>query len=354
MTDATTLRVGFVVYDGLDGFSGSARYNRKLRAYLEAQGDTVEVINLARRSYPRNMADTFSRRLRRRLNQSYDLLLQDERCHPSLFVQNRRLTGPGAIVSLVHLLRYPDPGHFFSGAYRDFERWYLRSVDGVICTSRFTDREVATLSDVPSAVAYPGRRGIEPDRTEPGTTGLRVVFAGALTPRTGALTLVDALGELSGDWSATIVGDQTADSRYAVSVTNRVAEAGLTERVSMPGAVNEETLDANLAAADVLVVPSRYEGFPTVALAAMEHGTVPVTARHGGASELVTHAENGFLVGADDPGAVRDILARLQTDSDRLAALSDAARETAGTHPTWADSLAQAREFMLTRAISDD
>ncbi|WP_442909385.1 glycosyltransferase [Halovenus sp. HT40] len=55
----------------------------------------------------------------------------------------------------------------------------------------------------------------------------------------------------------------------------------------------------------------------------------------GGASEFITHNENGFLVGPADAHALRNILSRLCSDRDRLAELSAAATETAADHPTW-------------------
>ena len=120
--------------------------------------------------------------------------------------------------------------------------------------------------------------------------------------------------------------------------------------MNLSGRVDDQTLAAALARADVLAVPSRYEGFGMVYLEAMEHGTVPIAGDLGGAGEFITHNGNGFLVGPADSDALRDILDRLCSDRDRLAELSASATETAAAHPTWADSFARAREFMLAQA----
>jgi glycosyltransferase involved in cell wall biosynthesis len=290
------------------------------------------------------------------LDRPVDVLLEDELCHPSLWYHNRKLTEPTAIISLVHLLRAPDPDRFFSGVYRDIERWYLDTVDGAICTSEFTQRETTTLSEMSSTVAYPGGRRdgrVDEQRKPDHSDGpLDILFVGNIIRRKGTRTLVDALGRLDGEWTATIIGDPTVDSPYAQSVRDRIETHGLSDRISMPGRVDGESLDTALARADVLAVPSSYEGFGMVYLEAMEHGTVPIASAVGGTGELITHNENGFLVGPDDPTAIHEILRGLCEDRPRLAQLSAAACATANDHPTWTESLAKAREFMLDRCAS--
>ena len=226
---APTMHVGFVVYGGLDAVSGGYRYDRKLVEYLETRGDTVDVIDIPQHSYPRNLGDAVSRRLRARLDRPFDVLLQDELCHPSLFVHNRRLTEPTTVVSLVHLLRSADPDRSLSGVYRDIERWYLDSVDAAICTSEYTERETTALAAMPSTVAYPGGRlegQVAADRTEvaAGERPLDILFVGNVIRRKGTRTLVDALADLDGEWTATIIGDQTAAPSYAQSVRDRIEQ----------------------------------------------------------------------------------------------------------------------------------
>jgi glycosyltransferase involved in cell wall biosynthesis len=71
---------------------------------------------------------------------------------------------------------------------------------------------------------------------------------------------------------------------------------------------NEEVLDA-LTGRDVLVFPTRFEGFPVSLLEAMAAGLVPVASNlPGGLRELVREGENGFLC---KPGAVEDFAARI-------------------------------------------
>ena len=59
-----------------------------------------------------------------------------------------------------------------------------------------------------------------------------------------------------------------------------------------------------MAAADVLVMPSRSEGFPQVPLQAMAAGVPVVATRVGGTPEIVVDGDTGRLVPPEDPEAL--------------------------------------------------
>jgi len=352
------MRIGLVVYDGLGETSGGYRYDRKLVAHLRGRGDEVETISVPRRSYGRALLDGLSRSLRRRLNRPFDVLLQDELCHPSLWRLNPRLTRPTALVSLVHLLRSGGPRTPLRPVYRRVEASYLRGVDAALCTSQHTRRRVEHLAPLPATVAYPAGRAegaaLGPARVERRAHDgpLRILFVGTLVPRKGVTTLVDALAELDGAWTATLVGRHDADPAYVDRVERAIDERGLCDRLSVPGPVPDEELAALFDRAHVLAVPSRYESFGMVYLEAMEHGVVPLASTAGGASELVDDWQNGCLVDPGDADGLRRALATLRDDRSRLALLAREALATASTHPDWASSMTSVRAFL--RATVED
>jgi hypothetical protein len=99
------MRVGLVIYGSLETVSGGFLYDRKLVEYLERKGDAVEVISLPRGNYALHLLDNLSQSLHRRLRSArFDVLLQDELDHPSLFWLNRRLKGvlPYPLFTIVH------------------------------------------------------------------------------------------------------------------------------------------------------------------------------------------------------------------------------------------------------------
>lgn len=77
-----------------------------------------------------------------------------------------------------------------------------------------------------------------------------------------------------------------------------VHKHGLAERVTLLGAVDAERMRALMAGADILFLPSAYEGLALVLFEALASGVVPVTVDSGGQRELVTPA-CGVLIAPD-------------------------------------------------------
>ena len=344
------MKVGFVVYGDLDTQSGGFHYDRQLIAELRAAGDSVEIIELPWRSYPRGLLDNLSRRLRRRLAGDYDVLLQDELAHPSLAWTNRHLSAP--IVSIVHHLRASESRRL-QPLYRAVERCYLRGVDGVVCNSSVT-RDVVTDFGVAAdrtVIAPPaGDRfgsAIAADRiTERAHEGpLRVLFVGNITPRKGVDTLIDGLAAADGDAELTVVG-KPVDEGYVSRCRNRVADHGLNERVTFTGGIDDDALAAAFRDHHVLAVPSQYEGYGIVYLEGMGFGLPAVASRAGGATDIVTEGENGFLVAPGDTAAVADAITTLAADRDRLATMGLAARKRYESQPDWRETTDRVRELL--------
>lgn len=81
-------------------------------------------------------------------------------------------------------------------------------------------------------------------------------------------------------------------------------------------------------AADLAVLPSRYESFPTSILEAMAAGCPVVAADVGGISEIIEDGVNGLLVPANDPTSLGKAMGDLLADQEKRASLGHAARKT--------------------------
>lgn len=90
----------------------------------------------------------------------------------------------------------------------------------------------------------------------------------------------------------------------------------------------EEVADL-LAAADVFVLASRWEGLPYSVIEAMMAGLPVVASRVGGLPELVVDGLTGFLVPPGDAEALGRALARLLRDPAERARMGEAARRRA-------------------------
>lgn len=98
------------------------------------------------------------------------------------------------------------------------------------------------------------------------------------------------------------------------------------EALHIPLAGSRNEAAELLAAADVVVCPSRSEGFPQVPLQAMAASVPVVATRVGGTPEVVVHESTGILVPPEDPAALAAAIDRLLADRSRARALGEAGR----------------------------
>lgn len=351
--------VGLVIYGRLDTISGGYLYDRQLVAHLRAQGDKVAVISLPWQGYGRHLLQNASRLLRHRLqNPRFDLLLQDELNHPSLFWLNGQLkaTLTCPIISIVHHLRSSEARPAWQNwLYRQVEQRYLDTVDGFVFNSQTTRQAVeALVPPRPHVIAYPAGDRFRAGLTVAQITArahaagpLRLLFVGNLIPRKGLHRLLAALAQLPrAQWQLDVVGGTAVDPTYTRTIQRQLAAWQLTSHVTLHGPLPDAALADLLAQSHLLTVPSSYEGFGIVYLEGMAFG-LPVIAGSGGAAhEIVRHGENGFLV--NDASTLAQHIRTLHQDRERLTAMSLAAQQRYHVHPTWEKTTANIREWLVS------
>jgi glycosyltransferase involved in cell wall biosynthesis len=82
-----------------------------------------------------------------------------------------------------------------------------------------------------------------------------------------------------------------------------------------------------LAAADLFVLPSLFEGLPVSVLEAMAAERPVVATAIGGTDEVVRHEETGLLVPPCDPSALAAAISRIRSDPSLARRLAAAGRE---------------------------
>ncbi len=352
------MKIGLIIYGRLQTISGGYLYDRKLVEHLEAAGDTVEIISLPWEGYGRSLLHNVWFALAEQLQMAdFDVLLQDELNHPSLFWLNRRLRGKVSypIVSIVHHLRSSEARpRWQNWFYRLVEQRYLASVDGFVFNSQTTRQVVQGLvgNSQPHVVAYPaGNRlqaTIQPQQIEarahqPGP--LRLLFVGNLIERKGLHILLEAAAQLPKmEWRLDVVGDTAVSPRYTRRIQQLISQQHLAENVALHGPLSDAELGAKLAQSHLLVVPSSYEGFGIVYLEGMSFGLPAIAGRGGAAHEIVTEGVDGFLAG--DVAALRHHLRTLHHNRALLTQMSHAAQTRFATHPTWSESMSAVRRFL--------
>ena len=187
----------------------------------------------------------------------------------------------------------------------------------VACISHFCRSQLMIWSD-PACWArlHIVHCGVTPAayrRTTPHAPGKRLVFVGRLAAVKGVPVLLEALARLRADdpdVTLTLVGDGPERDW----IERRIAELGLSGAVTITGYLSQSDVAAELARADIFVLPSFAEGVPVVLMEAMATGLPVVTTRIAGIPELVEHGVSGLVVPPGDVVGLTKALATLLAD----------------------------------------
>ena len=114
------------------------------------------------------------------------------------------------------------------------------------------------------------------------------------------------------------------DGPNRAALEARAAELGVSDRVRFLG--HRQDVPSLLAAADLFVLPSLYEGLPLSVLEAMAAGVPVVATAIGGTDEVVRDGETGTLVPPANSDALAAAITRALADRDRASRLALAAR----------------------------
>lgn len=213
----------------------------------------------------------------------------------------------------------------------------LAAAAQVVTTSHATASALRDRLGVPEGKITVAPPGFDPAPPAPRRGDPPMILGvGAIIPRKGWDVLIEALAELTRrPWRATIVGAADRAPETAARLRARLARHGLTERVSLPGAVEPQALEALYAQADLFCLPSLHEGYGMAMGEAMRRG-LPVVATTAGA---LPEAADGAarLVPPGDPKALAAALAGLLDSRRARDALAAAARRRAARLPGWDD-----------------
>jgi glycosyltransferase involved in cell wall biosynthesis len=167
--------------------------------------------------------------------------------------------------------------------------------------------------------------------------------------RKGILTLVEAwtLHERQGA-VLELVGETDADPDYAVLVRAAI-EAAPRGSIVVSGCVEDAALGASYAAADLFVLPSRYEGYGIVYAEALAHGLPIIACDVGPVPDLVGR-EAAVLVRPDDREDLSAALDLLLGDPTLRVRMSAAASRRASRLPRWQHTVTGFEQVLWTAA----
>jgi L-malate glycosyltransferase len=191
-----------------------------------------------------------------------------------------------------------------------------------------------------------------PSSTSTKTNKKYVLFTGRLWARKGLFDLIN---------SAKIVKSRIPDIKYVICGTGpllqklkeQVRNLELESQVQFMGRVSSEKLLDTYQHATIQVVPSIYEGLPTVILEGMSCGLPLIATDIGGNRDIIEHGKNGLLIPPASPTSIADTIVELWTNNDLRKDLGKNARETILKKFTW-DTIANNFVTIYNQALTED
>lgn len=172
---------------------------------------------------------------------------------------------------------------------------------------------------------------------------VKLLFPSRVMPRKGIEDMLKALAELPQRFTLTLPAFANGEFEdYRQRIRSIIKELELQDRVKL---ASEPTLLEKMPdyyrEADMVVIPSHFEGFGIVAVEAMSWGLPVIAAEVGGLREIVKHEKNGLLIEPEDYKGIAKAVERLADDDNLRESLVKAGVETAKNEFTFKQQMKQ-------------
>ncbi len=222
------------------------------------------------------------------------------------------------------------------GFLHKIQVWACKKADEIIVPSKYLAGIVRgwDISGDKIKVIYNGVdfKGSDISREEAkkkiGIYGDIILSAGRLVPWKGfrmLIKIMPRLSEISQLFRLVIVGDGP-DKKMLESM---VKNLNLERKVYLAGRKSQEELATYLAAADMFVLNTGYEGFSHQILEAMVAGVPVITTAVGGNKEILRQGENGFMVKYQDEFNLIEAIKSLWQDNELKEEFKKEGKKTA-------------------------
>jgi glycogen(starch) synthase len=125
------------------------------------------------------------------------------------------------------------------------------------------------------------------------------------------------------------------DGPERLALERQTAELGLESVVEFAGWVAREDVPELINTAVAMVMPSRREGLPLVALEAAQMGRPIIATRVGGLPEIVVHRHNGLLVDKEDIQGLAGAVSFLLENPELAVQMGQAGQDRVKTEFNW-------------------
>jgi glycosyltransferase involved in cell wall biosynthesis len=234
---------------------------------------------------------------------------------------------------------------------RSFERASFAAADAVVTPSRYTADTLVRVFAMPQPnvilngvdtnyfCPQPADAARERDRP------FRLLFVGNLSRRKGVDLLPKIMQRLGPGF----------ELRYTLGLRNGDPIAGQGAMTPL-APMKPAELRQQYREADLLLFPTRYEGFGYAVAEAMACGTPAVASNCSSLPEIVENGVSGSLCPTDDIKAFAAAICRLRDRPDELAAMGRKARDRSVIRfnlTNWAETYVRLFERLLSKAPQD-
>jgi len=141
-----------------------------------------------------------------------------------------------------------------------------------------------------------------------------IMFAGNNFKRKGLETVIKALARLKNISKLYLVVAGKDKTDYFIKLSQRL---GVSEKIKFLGYVKE--IERIYGMADLFVFPSQYDSFASVVLEAMACGLSVITTKTNGASMVINHGEEGFILKRwDDDRLLAEYIVKTLENSEEM------------------------------------
>ena len=186
-----------------------------------------------------------------------------------------------------------------------------------------TDENITVM---PNAVKIPPRETTdalpEPRDNETTSNSRTLLFLGRICKDKGIDELLEALDTINSEAAhrvKLIIGGIFEDEKYKYEFEKR------SDYIEYLGWVSGQKKEEVLKKADILVLPSYYEGMPVCVLDAMAYGCPVIATEVGGIPTMIEDGISGILIKPRDVVSLREGIVKLVNDPDLCKRLSDMA-----------------------------
>jgi glycosyltransferase involved in cell wall biosynthesis len=161
-----------------------------------------------------------------------------------------------------------------------------------------------------------------------------ILYVGSLAYRKGLFDLIECgkyVCKKYKDINFVIVGDGMLRNK----LRENIRKLNIEDRFIFKGHVSKAELIKLYQNATIHVLPSHYEGLPTVLLEAMSCGLPVVATAVSGNLDVIKQYDNGILVRPKSPKEMADAISVLLEDRNMRKKLGDCARKTIEERYTW-------------------